>query len=329
MLVGELGIEPSAWLTELHGAILRHDPLARRRSGADVAQPAPRSILVAALALERARTASPRSPRRSPGEPSRELLLADDGRDGRGARPRALRVQRRSARGSVADGVEARAAVFTSVAPGVDIARLAREHDVDLLLVDAPDGLLEDARVLVAARPGALRRRRRRRDGASAPGRWSCRSPGPSTTGRRSSSAPGSPVLAATALLLAGRDRRRRRARREPAPRERVDRRPARARRPGRAACSSSPTPAALVDAAADAGVVVVGLTDRWRREGLGRARTALATQTRDADACSCGAASAPAASPRARARRGSPGRSPADGRPSAPRQAASAFRHG
>ena len=28
------------------------------------------------------------------------------------------------------------------------------------------------------------------------------------------------------------------------------------------------------------AGIVVVGLTDRWRREGLGRARTALATQT-------------------------------------------------
>jgi hypothetical protein len=32
------------------------------------------------------------------------------------------------------------------------------------------------------------------------------------------------------------------------------------------------------VETAADAGVVVVGLTERWRREGLGRARTALAT---------------------------------------------------
>jgi hypothetical protein len=40
------------------------------------------------------------------------------------------------------------------------------------------------------------------------------------------------------------------------------------------------PHPAALVDAASGAGTVVVGLTDRWRREGLGRARTALATQT-------------------------------------------------
>jgi hypothetical protein len=38
------------------------------------------------------------------------------------------------------------------------------------------------------------------------------------------------------------------------------------------------PSSEALVDAAAGAGVVVVGLTERWRREGLGRARTALAT---------------------------------------------------
>ena len=39
------------------------------------------------------------------------------------------------------------------------------------------------------------------------------------------------------------------------------------------------PAPQALVAAARDAGVVVVGLTDRWRQDGLGRARTALATQ--------------------------------------------------
>ena len=37
------------------------------------------------------------------------------------------------------------------------------------------------------------------------------------------------------------------------------------------------PTPHSLVEAARDAGLVVVGLTDRWRQEGVGRARTALA----------------------------------------------------
>jgi nucleotide-binding universal stress UspA family protein len=39
------------------------------------------------------------------------------------------------------------------------------------------------------------------------------------------------------------------------------------------------PTPDAVLAVAADAGAVVVGLTDRWRREGLGRTRTALAAQ--------------------------------------------------
>ena len=38
------------------------------------------------------------------------------------------------------------------------------------------------------------------------------------------------------------------------------------------------PSPTALVAAARDSGVVVVGLTERWRLEGLGSTRTALAT---------------------------------------------------
>ena len=42
----------------------------------------------------------------------------------------------------------ARTAAFTSVTPGHDFARLAAEQDVELLVVDAPDGLLEDARLL-------------------------------------------------------------------------------------------------------------------------------------------------------------------------------------
>jgi nucleotide-binding universal stress UspA family protein len=38
------------------------------------------------------------------------------------------------------------------------------------------------------------------------------------------------------------------------------------------------PTPQALVAAAREAGVVVCGLSDRWRRDGLGSARSALAS---------------------------------------------------
>jgi len=40
------------------------------------------------------------------------------------------------------------------------------------------------------------------------------------------------------------------------------------------------PAPGALVAAAGAAGIVVCGLTERWRREGLGRARGALASGT-------------------------------------------------
>ena len=40
--------------------------------------------------------------------------------------------------------VVARAAAFTSTAPGEELARLATELDVDLLLADAPDELLVD-----------------------------------------------------------------------------------------------------------------------------------------------------------------------------------------
>ncbi|MEP6812774.1 MAG: hypothetical protein ABI990_07290 [Actinomycetota bacterium] len=39
------------------------------------------------------------------------------------------------------------------------------------------------------------------------------------------------------------------------------------------------PTGDALVESTRTAGVVVVGLTERWRREGLGRVRSALAAQ--------------------------------------------------
>ena len=60
------------------------------------------------------------------------------------------------ATGFVADGVEARAAAFMSVTPGADLARLAADHEVDLLLVDAPDRLLQDARLLDVARAGAV-----------------------------------------------------------------------------------------------------------------------------------------------------------------------------
>ena len=196
-LVDELGIEPSPALQELERAILRQDP------ALDVEAPAPaadrevaeRSILVAitreahvdallAVAEPLAR------------HPPRVVILArlvPDAAELRSAS--AWLEERRSA--LEARGVVARAASFTSTAPGEELARLATELDVDLLLADAPDELLADGApdeqltavlaetpcdvaLLVASGRDACR------------ARCSSRSEGPSTTGRRSSSAAGS-----------------------------------------------------------------------------------------------------------------------------------------
>ena len=61
--------------------------------------------------------------------------------------------------------------------------------------------------------------------------------------------------------------------------------------------------------AAEGAGLLVVGLSDRWRQEGLGRVRDASSSRRRRRRPCSSAAARVPAASPRARRRRASAGR--------------------
>ena len=274
VLVDELGIEPSGWLTELHAAVLRQAP--ELSTTEEPATEAKRSVLVAALVPD---AAAPLAALAAPltTEPLRELLLLSTvaSPDQLTSASKLLEDVRADL---VAQGIEARAAAFTSVAPGADMARLAREHDVDLLLVDAPDGLLEDARLLavldqapcdvgvvVGGSPGA---------GpvvvpfAGAEHDWAavelsawlarCRRAGLRLVGA-SSGADGrdaSRLLASASIAV-------QRALGVPAEPVLVP-----------------PEPEALVSTARDAGVVVVGLTDRWRREGLGRARIALATQT-------------------------------------------------
>ena len=168
--------------------------------------------------------------------------------------------------------------MFTSIAPGVDMARLAREHDVDLLLVDAPDGLLEDARVLALLEHapcdvGVVVGGEPRRGPVLVPfagaehdwaavelGAWLARARGAALrlAGRRAASTGATPAGCS------------------PTPRSRCSARSASPPSPS----SSSPTRRRSSTPRRRPALVVVGLTDRWRREGLGRARTALATQT-------------------------------------------------
>ena len=143
-LVDELGIDPSPALQELERAILRQDP------SLDVEAPAPagvrevaeRSILVAITDEARVdallAVAEPLVR-----HPPRVLILArlvSDAAELRSAS--AWLEERRSA--LEARGVVARAASFTSTAPGEELARLATELDVELLLADAPDELLAE-----------------------------------------------------------------------------------------------------------------------------------------------------------------------------------------
>jgi DNA-binding SARP family transcriptional activator len=194
MLVEELGIEPSASLAALQLSILRQD--ASLAPTAEPLREARRSILVAALAPQEvgqlAALAEPLAR-----EPQRELLLlttvSTPGElSAAGTLINDVRAQ------LVAAGVDARAAVFTSVAPGIDMARLARDNDIDLVLADAPDGLLEDARVLglldhAPCDVGIVVR------GWRAPARSSSHSRARTTTGPPSSWGRGSPVAAGRA----------------------------------------------------------------------------------------------------------------------------------
>ena len=139
LLVDELGLEPSPALHELEQAILHQDPELSPR--VDPVAPGQRALMVVAgdqgsvddlLAL-----AEPLARR-----PARELILAhllsEDG--DLAAATRALADRRR---GLVERGASARVAAYTTSEPGRDAVRLASEHDVDLVLVAASSALLE------------------------------------------------------------------------------------------------------------------------------------------------------------------------------------------
>jgi DNA-binding SARP family transcriptional activator len=268
VLVDELGIEPSSALQELEGAMLRHEPAlelaqatAPERSilvvwlgdgqpepllavAEPLARKPPREVIIARLVADRARLAGAAASLKEP----REALAAR--------------------------GVVTRSAVFTSDSPGVDASRLAAEQDVDLVLVAAPATLLEDTdlgdllraapcdvAVLTGGEPAAgpvlVPFAGTDHDWSAIElGAWLARSwqvplrlAGPAVEGGRDASR----LLASASLAV-------QRALGVAAEPFLVD-----------------PGSDALVAAAAEAGVTVVGLSDRWRTEGLGPSRAALA----------------------------------------------------
>jgi DNA-binding SARP family transcriptional activator/nucleotide-binding universal stress UspA family protein len=158
-LVDELGIEPGHALQELERAILGQDPALRLQSSevewSGTSPPrvepnaAERSILVVPSGVGRLDAlisiAEPLTKR-----PRREIIVALLVEDDRALAESSASLER--SRGSLAArGVSARAAAFTTEGWGNDVVRLATEQDVDLLVVDAPSTLLSEGLL-----PGAL-----------------------------------------------------------------------------------------------------------------------------------------------------------------------------
>jgi DNA-binding SARP family transcriptional activator/class 3 adenylate cyclase len=153
----ELGIEPSQSLQDLERGILQQDPalVLTPQATPPVAKPAlweastpERSILIAPSSLTRLegllRIAEPLTKR-----PRRELILSAlvDG-----AQLAATTAELESVRTALTEkDVPVRVAAFTSVDRGADLVRLASEQDVDLIVVDAPEELLS-----VGVPPGDL-----------------------------------------------------------------------------------------------------------------------------------------------------------------------------
>ena len=140
-LVEELGIEPSPALQELEQAVLRQDPaLAPERDAVRLE----RAILVVADDERRLddllAIAEPLARK-----PTRELILARLVRDpfDLSGETSALADRRETL---ARRGISSRAAAYTSAEPGSDAAVLAEEQDVELVLVDASPQLVESGR---------------------------------------------------------------------------------------------------------------------------------------------------------------------------------------
>jgi DNA-binding SARP family transcriptional activator len=293
VLVEELGIDPSPALQELEKAILRQDPalalatepasaLTSARERAAPVRPE-RAILVVArgaTALDLLLALAQPLARRPP----RELILAALVPEDRELVTASAFLQER--RGALLGaGTAARVAAFTSAEPGGDTVRLASEQNVDLLLFDATAELMGgslgldlaavlagvpcDIAVLVAPGervpdPGPDRPVLVPFGGAEH--EWAAAEVGAWLAG-----AVGAPLrLLGTA---ADKDAGRRDASRLLATASLIVQQVA-----GVAAdpLLVEPGPQAVIDVAADAGLLVLGLSDRWRQEGIGGARLAV-----------------------------------------------------
>jgi DNA-binding SARP family transcriptional activator len=283
-LADGLGLEPSESLKRLEAAILRQD--AELALPADAGQvDAGRAPVATAPLTARAVLVAPSAPEAldglltvakplAVGEAGRELIVASvvasDELAAATARLAGLRDE------LLGHGLSTRTAAFSSPAAGEDIARLASQEGVDLVLMDAGDAPLggEAASVLERAPCDValhVRPSGGAREGAvvvpfgAGTHDWAALELG--TWFARATGGP---------LRLVGAADQRRRGR--DASRLLADASLIVQRTAGIVAepVLTGSGPAGVADAAAGAAVLIVGLSERWRDEGLGRARTEL-----------------------------------------------------
>ena len=141
LLVSELGIEPGPALQALERAVLRQDPALAPQV---LATRPDRAILVVADDVRHVddllAIAEPLAR-----QPPRELILARLlPAEGDIATANAQLVEHRAQ--LVSHGVPCRTAVYTTAEPGAEAALLATEQDVDLVLVDASPNFIDSGR---------------------------------------------------------------------------------------------------------------------------------------------------------------------------------------
>jgi hypothetical protein len=278
----ELGLEPSASLKELEAAILRQDPeLAPSRGAAPVRTVAThvpdRAVLVAPSALDALEgLLGVARPLAADGR-GRELIVASVvGPESVGEATTRLAHVREQL---LEDGLAVRTAAFSSPAAGEDVSRLALQEGVELLLMDAGDDPLAGPALAVLERAPCdvalqVRASGAPRDGAVVvPFGGGTHDWAALELGAWFARASGGP------LRLVGAAERRRRGR--DASRLLADASLIVQRTAGIMAepVLTSLGRAGVAEAAARAAVLIVGLSERWREEGLGRARGELARQ--------------------------------------------------
>lgn len=270
-LIDELGIEPSPALRELQQSILRQDaelmtqPLSVPK----------RRLLVGARDPSLLQTISDLSGLLAR-KPEKELILTRAIADGSELAPATKDLNARRTE-LIAGGVVARTAAFVSQDPAKDLLRLATEYDVDLVLIDSPP-TLDDAWVarlldaapcdvavlvggrLLAGRPVVV-------PFAGADHDWAAIELAAWAAGASEASLK---VLGADDDLETGRRNASRLLASASIAVQRVLGIPAEP-------LLVKLRPAELLAATSDAGLVVIGLSERWRTSGLGTIRTALA----------------------------------------------------